>query len=116
VDRRNGGWGVISLSLIALHFFLPFGILLVASGIKRNPLRLAKVMAFIIVMRFIDLFWWVTPTFRKTLGVSVADLGTPLLLGGIWLWLWAGQMRGRAVVPVHDPRLEGNFQEVVEHG
>jgi hypothetical protein len=116
VVRRNGGWGVISLSLIAMHFFLPFGVLLVASGIKRNPLRLAKVMAFIILMRFIDLFWWVTPTFRKSLGVSVADLGTPLLLGGIWLWLWAGQMRGRPVVPVHDPRLEGNFQEVVEHG
>jgi len=25
-------------------------------------------------------------------------------------------MRGRPVAPLHDPRLAGNFQEVVEHG
>lgn len=122
VRRGTGGWEYVSLLLIPLHFFLPFIVLIVGSGIKRNPSRLARIAGFILFMRFVDLFWWVTPTFRKTIGLSLADLGTPLLIGGIWLGLWAGQMRDQPLVPVHDPRLEGDAlhsvvgQEVVEHG
>ena len=87
------------------------------SRIKRDPQQLKWVALFIVLMRFVDLFWWVTPTFRHDLArVTLTDFGTPLLIGGIWLWLWAGQVRGRALVPVHDPRIEGNFQEVVEYG
>jgi hypothetical protein len=116
VVRRQGGWGIVSLSLIALHFGLPFLVLLIGSRIKKNPARLAQVAAFIIFMRFVDLFWWVTPTFRPTLSINPADLGTPLLIGGIWLWLWVGQVRGRTVVPLHDPRLESGLRELAHHG
>jgi hypothetical protein len=117
LDRRQGGWGIVSLVLIPLHFALPFLILLIGSGIKREPKRLAKVGAFLILMRFIDLFWWVAPTFRPTLTVHFADVGAPLLLGGIWLWLWAGQMKDRPLVPVYDPRLqEAHAQHVLQHG
>src|SRR5437764_15374151 len=42
VQRRNGGWGFVSLGLIPLHFFLPFILLLVGSGIKRTPKLMAK--------------------------------------------------------------------------
>jgi hypothetical protein len=115
IDRRQGGWGFISLSLIVVHFLLPFLVLLLGSNIKRSPARLARVAAFIIGMRFLDLFWWVTPTFRDHLSISLADLGTPLLIGGIWLWLWAGQIRDRYLVPLHDPRLDGALQGVAEH-
>jgi hypothetical protein len=40
------------------------------------------------------------------------------LIGGIWLWLWAQQLLTgeRPVLPAHDPRLEGHWQEVIEHG
>jgi hypothetical protein len=78
-------------------------------------MRLAKVAAYIIGMRFLDLFWWVAPTFRDHLSVSLADLGTPLLIGGIWLWLWAGQIKDRYLVPLHDPRLEQALHGVPEH-
>lgn len=115
LDRRQGGWGIISLSLIVVHFFLPFLILLLGSNIKRSPIRLAKVAGFLVAMRFLDLFWWVTPTFRDHLSISVADLGTPLLIGGVWLWLWAREIKDRYLVPLHDPRLEGALHGVAEH-
>lgn len=115
LDRRRGGWGVISLSLIVVHFLFPFLVLLLGSNLKRSPRRLAGLAAFLVAMRFLDLFWWVTPTFRNHLSVSVADLGTPLLIGGIWLWLWAGQIKDRYLIPLHDPRLEGSLQGVAEH-
>jgi hypothetical protein len=109
IDRRQGGWGFISMGLIPLHFFLPFLILLLGSKIKRQPARLAKVALFLIVMRFIDLWWWVQPTFRDHAVPMPADIGAPLLIGGIWLWLWAGQVRDRYLVPLHDPRVEAGL-------
>lgn len=117
VRHISGGWGIISLSLIPFHFALPFLVLL-SSSVKVNPIKLAKVAAFILFMRFVDLFWWVTPTFERHIGVSWSDFGAPLLLGGIWLWLWARQMRGRTLAPAHDPRLAGHWpqQEVAKHG
>jgi hypothetical protein len=117
-DRAHNFWGLVSLFLIPMHFFLPFAVLLVGSGIKRDPIKLSHVALYILAMRLVDLFWWVTPTFRKHLSLSVADVGAPLLLGGIWLWAWAGQMQAKPVpmVPVHDPRLEGHLQEAVSHG
>jgi len=123
VQRRSGGWGIVSLGLVPLHFALPFLVLLTGSAIKRNPKWLARIAGFIILMRFIDLYWWVTPTFRNHLIPSdgpewmsiLADLGTPLLIGGIWLWCWAAQLKKvRTVVPLHDPRLEAAL-EAVEH-
>jgi len=120
-QRRMGGWGVISLLLIPLHFFLPFGILVVGSKIKRNPVSLGKVAFFLVLMRLMDVWWWVTPTFVPGLGLNpgfLCDLGAPLLLGGIWLLFWCGQLSGapQPVVPRHDPRVEGTWQEVIEHG
>jgi hypothetical protein len=103
--------------LIPLHFGLPFIVLLVNSPMKRDPKRLKNVALWIIAMRFLDYFWWVAPTFRPTLSVNAADLGTPLLLGGIWLYLWAEELRRKnaPVVPVHDPRFERHMQEAASH-
>ncbi|HTE20185.1 MAG TPA: hypothetical protein VK689_17615, partial [Armatimonadota bacterium] len=116
VQRRQNGWGIISLALVPLHFALPFLVLLVGSKLKRSPTRLAGLALFIVLMRFVDLFWLVAPTFRPSLNVIFTDFGTPLLIGGIWLWLWAAQLKDKPVVPLHDPRLEGALQEVVAHG
>jgi len=119
VARKQGGWGILSLGLIVVHFALPFLILLIGSPIKKNPKKLGYVAAFIVAMRFLDLLWWVAPNFRESLwSVNAADLGAPLLLGGIWLAAWAGQiskMSGVPVVSPYDPRVEANLHEVVSH-
>ena len=123
VHRTNGGWEWVARTLIPLHFALPFLVLLIGSDVKRKPTRLAKVAAFIILMRFVDLMWWIVPTFREHISFTFSDIGAPLALGGIWLAMWAWQMKGRQLVPLHDPRLEGNWPvphnehgEVVGHG
>jgi hypothetical protein len=118
VDRQNGGWGYISLALIPFHFVLPFLVLLVGSGLKKDPRRLARIAAWILAMRFIDVFWWVAPTFRDRItDLSPSDLGAPLLIGGIWLFVFAAGLKGRRVIPAHDPRLEGFWplEEATHH-
>jgi hypothetical protein len=118
VARAQSGWGVISLSLMVVHFALPFVVLLIGSPIKKNPRMLGRVALFIALMRFLDLFWWVAPNFRTNLAFNPADLGAPLLLGGIWLFCWASRVSSMTGVPVvspYDPRVEANLHEVVSH-
>lgn len=113
--RREGGWGIIGLMVVFLHFALPFAVLL-SSLMKTKPQNLAKIAAFILFMRWIDLLYQNRPPFSETLlgGLYLADLGLMLLLGGIWMWLWAEQMKKQPLVPLHDPRFSKEWQ-ILEH-
>jgi hypothetical protein len=109
--RRHGGWGIIGLMLVFLHFALPFAVLL-ASIMKTKPRNLAKIAAFLLFMRVVDLLYLTRPTFSETLvgGLYLADLGLLLLMGGIWMWLWAEQMKKQPLVPLHDPRFSYHWE------
>ncbi|MBW3637587.1 MAG: hypothetical protein KY445_14165 [Armatimonadetes bacterium] len=113
IHRTSYGWQYIGAANIALHFALPF-LFLLMSLTKVNIHNLARLATFLIVARHVDLWFYVVPTFRQSPFSNMpqallADLGVPLLLGGIWLWAWSGQMRkeNAPIVPQHDPRLEG---------
>ena len=117
LQRTTHGWNYIGTILIFLHFFLPLLVLIIASGIKRNPHRLAKVGIYIIVLRFVDLFWWIAPTFHQspmdTLTSIWVYIAAPVGLGGIWLSLWARQLSNhlttRPLMPKFDPRADHNW-------
>ena len=105
---------------MALHFALPF-LCLLSSSLKVKPQNLAKLAAFMLFMRWIDLIWLTRPAFSKTLwgGLYLSDLGTMLLLGGAWLYLWVDQVKKRPLVPLHDPRFSENWaidQHTHNHG
>jgi hypothetical protein len=114
--HNNGNWWYVAAALIALHFAFPFGVLLTQDRLKKDPKKLARVALWIILMRFVDLFWVVTPTFRDNLGIRAADIGAPLLIGGIWLFLWLQQLADKKVAPIYDPRFAAHMNEVVSHG
>jgi len=118
VNRKTPVWAVTGGILILAHFFIPFFTLLVNSDLKKSPHRLGALAGGIVLMRFVDLFWHVIPTFRPE-GPRIAEaalyVGTPLLLGGVWLWMFAEQLKDRPVVPVHDPRLQSHLPELA-HG
>ncbi|HYT66330.1 MAG TPA: hypothetical protein VEL51_07940 [Vicinamibacterales bacterium] len=103
LDRLRGGWQYLSLALVAGHFVLPFCLLL-SQDLKKRPQLLARVAWFIIAIRLYDLIWLVAPTFNQgAFPISLANVGVPLALGGLWVFLFAGQYRKRALVPVNDP-------------
>ena len=112
--RMRYGWGVVSLIIIFGHFVLPFCFLL-SRELKRRPKRLAQVAWFIVAIRFIDLIWLVAPEFNQGtmwFPVSLANIGLPIGLFGIWVYLFAGQLRSRALLPANDPY----FKEMLAHG
>ncbi len=107
LHRTTGGWQWIALFLIIFHFAVPF-LLLLSRVTKRSVQMLSAVAAALIVARFVDLFWLVVPAFHHT-GVHIhwMDLVAPIGIGGIWMWFFIWQLKGRSLLPLHDPRLAG---------
>jgi hypothetical protein len=102
-NRLFTGWRVIGIVLIVFHFAVPFLVLL-SRRVKQAPATLAKVAAGVLVARLIDLFWLTAPEFHEGFSLSWLDVVLPFALGAIWLGCFFWQLRGRPVLPVHDPQ------------
>jgi hypothetical protein len=104
VKRLNGGWGFIAVSLIVLHFAVPF-LLLLSRRIKRAAQTLWSVAIIVIVMRLVDLFWVVAPAFhRQGFHVHWLDFAVPLGLGGVWVSIFVREFKSVPPLPLHDTR------------
>ncbi len=120
IARISGSWGAVAIALVLGHFAIPFAMLLSAS-VKKRSASLAKIAAFILVMRLVDMIWYVAPSFRHDVGDAVAathvalvpihwmDLAIPVGLAGLWIFLFARQFRARALFPVNDPYFKEAF-------
>jgi hypothetical protein len=104
--RTRGGWQFVALALILLHFAVPF-LLLLQRDIKQDPRRLAAVAAGILVLRFIDVLWWIEPAVAHSgqYAFWLLDLAAFAGLGGVWVWWFVGQLKQRPLLPLHDPYL-----------
>ncbi len=101
LKRLSGGWGWIGLSLVLFHFAVPFAILL-SRPFKRNIRKLVWVAVWLILMRYVDLFWIIEPNFSKTISLTVADVVVPVAIGGIWLWYFFRNLAALPLVPAYD--------------
>ena len=112
--RRLGtGWRFVGLALVLFHFAVPF-LLLLSRKVKRAPELLIKVALGILVARLIDLFWLIAPTFHEDrLAVHWLDIVMVLALGALWLGCFVWQLRGRAILPLHDPQFEQALGRIV---
>jgi hypothetical protein len=116
LHRLQTGWRPVAIALIVFHFCLPF-VLLLSRRVKRQPELLVKVAVAILCIRLIDLFWLIGPEFHEHgIAVSWMDLVVPLTLGAFWLGHFVYQLRGRAILPVHDPEFDEALGEIIERG
>jgi hypothetical protein len=99
--RLNGGWGWIGLVLVLFHFCVPFAILL-SRPFKRNIHKLVWLAIWLILMRYLDLFWIIEPNFSKTISLTLADVVVPVAIGGIWLWYFFRNLASLPLVPAYD--------------
>jgi hypothetical protein len=107
MSRLAGGWMWVAMFLITFHFAAPFLVLLLRAT-KRRPEILRVVAIGLLVMRLVDLHFIVMPALRPgDITVHWMDILAPIGIGGLWLWMFLGQLRGRAFLPLHDPRFVG---------
>ena len=116
LHRLQTGWRAVGLTLILCHFAAPFVVLL-SRRVKRQPDLLIKVAVGVLIVRLIDLFWLIAPEFHQT-GISVSwmDIVVPLTFGSIWLGCFIWQLRGRAILPLHDPQFQEALGRIIERG
>ena len=127
LTRTSHGWQFLALFLVVFHFAVPW-LLLLSRDRKRNPRRLVMVAAWILFVRYVDLFMLVSPEFAATgpnlhlatgeggheshFFVHWLDLAAPLGIGGVWLWMFFTQLAQRPLFAVGDPYL----REAMETG
>jgi hypothetical protein len=116
LHRLQTGWRAVGLVLILCHFAAPF-IVLLSRTVKRRPDLLVKVAIGILIVRLVDLFWLIAPEFHQN-GISVSwlDVALPLTLGSLWLGCFIRQLRGRAILPLHDPEFDEALGDIIERG
>jgi len=113
--RLHGAWGAIALAVVILHFAFPF-LFLLSRSLKRNAGKLVIVAVLILVMRLVDLFWMIGPTFSgEHFHVSWMDFVAPLALGGLWLAFFARELGRRALIPINDPLYETVLEQKHAH-
>jgi hypothetical protein len=108
--RLYSEWGVVAVIVLIFHFFVPF-FLLLSRDLKRNPNLLPRVAVWLIFMRLVDLFWMTRPEFTPSAWPNLWDLAAVLALGGLWFFVFAGQLKQLPLLPLGDPKLA----EAIEH-
>ncbi len=114
LHRTGHGWQAVALVLIVFHFAVPFVLLLIRHN-KRKPEILAGVALGLFVLRTVDLFWQVAPSFHGTsLRLHWMDPVAVIGVGGLWLAVFLWQLRQRPLLARHDPAIEGLLEEPAE--
>ena len=123
IARIRGSWGFVAILLVLGHFFLPFFMLL-SAGLKKKSGTLAKVAIWVLVMRLVDLIWYVAPSFRHVSAEAGShavphlhwmDVAIPVGLAALWVFLFVRQLRSRSLFAVNDPYLKEAFAHEAAH-
>ena len=108
--RLSHGWEYLGIALVAFHFAVPF-IVLLSRRTKRNSTVLARMAMWLIVARFLDLFYLIGPeAYPHGLGFHWLDVAAVVGLGGIWVALFTSNLKSRPLLPVHDAGLADALQ------
>lgn len=105
IVRVKGGWKVLAAIISLIMFAIPF-LALLSQARKQNPQRLLRVAVWLMVAKAIDLFWIVEPAFRRNgFYIYWTDVAAFFGVGGVWLYLYLGNLAKRPLLPLHDARV-----------
>jgi hypothetical protein len=128
--RIDGGWQYLALFLVIFQFAVPFCLLL-SRPLKRTPERLVRLAVWLLIVRVIDTFMFVSPEFDRSglnrwlvpgehASVFFAnwlwlDVAAPVAIGGLWFWMFFTQLRQRPLLPIGDPYLAAALESPGGH-
>lgn len=109
IRRTQGGWRWVGGTLILVHFLVPF-ILLLMRPIKQKLGRLAAVAGGVLLMRALDVFYWIGPntTHAGTAGAGhwlytcLMSFIAWLAVGGLWFLAFSWFLSGAPILPIGD--------------
>ncbi len=99
--RLSGGWGYVGLFLVIFHFVVPF-VFLISRPFKRDITQLVWLAVWLLLMRYVDLFWIIEPNFSQIFNVTWLDVVVPIAMGGLWLAYFFRNLSTMPLVPAYD--------------
>ncbi|MCA9125747.1 MAG: hypothetical protein KDB22_01635 [Planctomycetales bacterium] len=103
-DGYRSSWGYVLVILLFGHFIVPFlGIM--SRHVKDHQRAMMGWSIFILFMHYIDLYWLVMPEFRPWIAFGLPEIGSLMLVGGLYCIGATYFATQTALVPVGDPRI-----------
>ncbi|MBK8178161.1 MAG: hypothetical protein IPK67_04570 [Planctomycetes bacterium] len=116
--RKEGPWLAIGLFLVVFHFALPFLVLL-SRNLKKNAGRLVIVACWLLLLRWVDLSWYIVPSIDHEGGalgqLHWMDVAAPIALFTTWLALFLQGVKGRVIVTPRDQAIEAALEGMPAH-
>lgn len=114
-NRMAHGWEYFGYALVALHFVVPFMVLL-RQDVKRKTKVLVAAACIILASHYVDLFWIIMPAVGHVMGEEGAFFGWQditgwLFFAGIFMVFAARDYKRRNAVAINDPLIH----EAVEY-
>ncbi len=110
VVRIHGGWGWTGAFVAVLQFLVPFFMLL-SRPLKRDPRRLARLAAWLLLVHWVDLYWMIMPSVNPDRPhPALWDLTAFVGVGGLTVAFTLWRMHGVAAVPLRDPYLPDSLR------
>ncbi|MEQ1876001.1 MAG: molybdopterin oxidoreductase [Bdellovibrionia bacterium] len=105
LQRSQGTWMAISMSLLVFKFIVPF-LALMPRWAKRSPAHASAVAILLIVMEYVDIYWMVYPNFFENHPVfSFWEIGMFLGFLGAFMIVVTRFLKKHSFIPLKDPRL-----------
>ena len=103
--QAGSGWQWMILVLLFGHLIVPFGFLL-SRHVKRNLKLLSIAAVWMLLMVYLDLFWYIMPQFSSpAVTFGLPEIGAVLAIGGVVFAMFFSRFRQHAPVAHNDPRM-----------
>jgi len=102
--RLDSSWINVTNIIVIVHAVIL--LILLVPGTKRQRRLLVVLSAVLLLMRAVELFWVVAPTYSPEFTFQIGDIGPVIALLGLWLAYWIRLMQPQRLLPVHHPSLE----------
>jgi hypothetical protein len=105
--RGNGGWMIMSMILIVVHFVVPYTVLL-SQPAKKDPRKLKFTAIWILAAHLLDCYWLVMPSVRAEAGIAslILQFAFPVAAVGLTIVVFANKAKKYNLVPIGDPKLQ----------
>jgi hypothetical protein len=117
LNRSRGGWDVWGVLIVFVEFAIPFAFLL-SRQIKKDWRSLRWIALWLVVARYMDLFYFIMPNFDNRKGhfhYSWLNAVVPLGMAGLWLAYFFYNLKRRPLLALHDEHVRVLFDQEHEH-
>jgi len=109
--RLEGGWQYMAYTLMVVHWFLPF-IILLFRQVKTDPRRMQWMSAMLLFICMVDVVWWIVPAYWHPGWAHVPMAFAAIAgIGGLWTWFFLLQLGKRNLLPKRDTEFLATWGE-----